>query len=95
MPQGISAVPGWFIKGIDEGIKDLDRVAAYLDDVIVYDPYPAVDVINIRSLVERLYKHNLKLSPSKAKLGATNADFLGHTISSSGVSPIVDKVAAL
>ena len=41
MPQGSSAAPGWSVKVINEVIKDLDRVAAYLDDVIVFDPEPA------------------------------------------------------
>ena len=94
-PQGSSALPGWFVKVINEVIKDLERVAAYLHDVIVFDPDPASHVDNIRALFQRLRKHNLKLSPPKAKLGATNADFLGHTISSAGVSPNADKVTAL
>ena len=95
MPQGSSASPGWFVKVINEVIKDLERVAAYFDDVIVFDPDPASHVDNIRALFQRLRKHNLKLSPAKAKLGATNADFLGHAISSAGVSPYADTVAAL
>ena len=95
MPQGSNATPGWLVKVINEVIKDLERVAAFLDDVIVFDPDPAAHVANIRSLFERLREYNLKLSPSKAKLGAIDADFLGYTISSSGVSPNADKVAAL
>ena len=95
MPQGSSASPGWFVKVINEVIKDLERVAAYFDDVIVFDPDPASHVDNIRALFQRLRKHNLKLSPAKAKLGATNADFLGHTISSTGVSPNAGKATAL
>ena len=95
IPQGSSTAPVWFVKVINEVIKGLDRVDAYLNDVIVFDPDPDTHVDNIRSLFERLRKHNLKLSPSKAKLGATDADFLGHTISSAGVSPNADMVAAL
>ena len=87
MPQGSNAAPGRFVKVINEAIKDLDRVAAYLDDVIVYDPGPAAHVASIRSLFERLRKNNLKLSPSKANLGATEADPLGYLIYSSGVVP--------
>ena len=40
-------------------------------------------------------RHGLKLSPAKAKIGATTADFLGHTITACGFSPNSDKVAAL
>ena len=43
----------------------------------------------------RLRKHNLKLSPSKATIGATDADFLGHTISPAGIMPNAQKVEAL
>ena len=95
MPQGSNAAPGRFVKVINEAIKDLDRVAAYLDDVIVYDPGPAAHVASIRSLFERLRKNNLKLSPSKANLGATEADPLGYLIYSSGVVPNAHKVTAL
>ena len=85
MPQGSSASPGWFVKVINEVIKGLERVAAYLDDIIVFDPTPSDHTANIRALFERLRKHRLKLSPAKAKIGATTADF----------SPNSDKVAAL
>ena len=95
MPQGSNAAPGWFVEVINEVIKYLDRVAASLDDGIVFDPDPTVQVANVHSLFEPLRKYNLIFSPAKAKLGATDADFLRHTISSSGVSPYPDKVAAL
>ena len=95
MPQGSSASPGWFVKVINEVTKGLEQVAAYLDDVIVFDSDPWTHVKTIRALLERLRKHNLKLSPSKARLGATDADFLGHSISPAGVRPNADKVSAL
>ena len=95
MPQGSSAAPGWFVKVINEIIKDLANVAAYLDDVIVFDSDPPAHILTIAGLFKKLRKHNLKLSPSKAKIGATDADFLGHTISPAGIRPNVSKVAAL
>ena len=60
MPQGSSASPGWFVKVINEVIKDLKQVAAYLDDVIVFDSDPIAHVQTIRSLFERLRQHNLE-----------------------------------
>ena len=63
MPQGSSASPGWFVKVINEVIKDLKQVAAYLDDVIVCDSDPIARVQTNRSLFERLRKHNLKFPP--------------------------------
>lgn len=95
MPQGSSATPGWFVKLINEVIKNLERVVAYLDDVLVFDPDPSTHINNTRALFERLRKHNLKLSPAKAKFGATKADFQGHTISPHSPSPIADQLTAL
>ena len=91
MPQGSSALPGWFIKVINEVIKGLKQVAAYLGDVIVFDSDPVAHVWTILSLSERLRKHNLKLSPSNARLGATEASFLGHSISPAGLRPNAEK----
>ena len=75
--------------------KDLKQVAAYLDDVIVFDSDPIEHVQMIRSLFERLRKRKLKLAPSKARLGATDANFLGHSISPAGLRPNVEEVSAL
>ena len=49
----------------------------------------------IRTLFERLRDYNHKLSPSNARLGATDAVFLGHSISPAGVRPNADKISAL
>ena len=78
-----------------EVIKSLEQVAAYLDDVIVFDSDPMAHVKAMCTLFERVRKHILKFSPSKACLGATDADFFGHSISLAGVRPNEDKISAL
>ena len=95
MPQGSSASPGWFVKVINEVIKGLAQVAAYLDDVIVFVSDPAAHAKTIRALFECLRKHNLKLPPPKAHLGGTDANFLGHSISPAGMRRNAGKVLAL
>ena len=76
-------------------MKDLANVAGYLDEVIVFDPDSSAHVLIITGLSNQLRKQNLKLSPSKVKISATDADFLGHTISPAGIRPDPSKVAAL
>ncbi|CAB1110163.1 unnamed protein product [Ectocarpus sp. CCAP 1310/34] len=93
MPQGSSAAPGWFCKVVNEAIKNLYGVASYLDDLIVFDDTPSTHVGTMRALFERLRTHNLKLMPPT--FGATEADFLGHTISPDGVRLNGAKVSAL
>ena len=93
------------MKVINEDTKGLEQVEAYLDDVIMFDLDlddvimfdldPSTHVKTVRALVERLRKHSLKLSPSKTILGATDADFLGHSISLAGGRLNTEKVSAL
>ncbi|CAB1107752.1 unnamed protein product [Ectocarpus sp. CCAP 1310/34] len=95
MPQGANASPSWFVKVINRVVHGLERVLAYLDDVICFDEEPLGHVLNLIEFFKRLRQYNLKLSPGKARVGATHANFLGHTISPGGVSPDGVKVRAL
>eukprot|EP00752_Nemacystus_decipiens_P017591 g15764.t1 len=95
MPQGAPQSPGWYMRVINEVIQNLERFLAYLDGVIVHYTDPASHIANLGVFFERLVLHNLKLSPGKTKIGATEADFLGHTICPDGVRPMADKVVAL
>ena len=56
---------------------------------------PIVHVQTIRLLFERLRKHHLTISPSKARLGATDSNVLGYSISPAGPRPNAEKVSAL
>ena len=95
MPQGSRASFGWFVKVINEVSKGLEQVAVDLDAVIVFDSDPTAHVKTIRAFFEHLRKNSLKLSLLKARLGATDADFLGHFISPVGVRPNAEKSSAL
>ena len=92
MSQGNSASPRWFVKDINEVIKGLEQVAAYCDKMI-FDSDRTAHVKTMRALFERLRNQNLKLITSKARLGATDANFLGF--SAVGVRPNADNVFAL
>ena len=63
--------------------------------MIVFDADPSLHVANIKDFFPRLRNRDLKRSPSKATIGTTDADFLGHTISPAGIMPNVQNVEAL
>lgn len=60
--------------------------------MFVFDDLPATYIGTIRTLSERLHKHNLKTTP-KATIGATEVKLLDHL--AHGVRPNGDKVVAL
>ena len=82
-------------QGYQRAHHGLTGVAAYLDDVIVFDADPSLHVAKVEEFFLRLRKHNLKVTPSKDTIGAMDADFLGHTISPAGIMPNVQNVEAL
>lgn len=87
MTQGGSGVPGWFVKVLNKVIKALFHVKTYLNNVIVPHLYPASHSYTIRELLLRLRQHHVKLSTAKSRLGASEAAFLGPTITPFGVKP--------
>ncbi|CAB1116631.1 unnamed protein product [Ectocarpus sp. CCAP 1310/34] len=74
----------WFVKVINRVVHGLERVLAYLDDVIYFDEEPLGHVLNRIGFFKRLRQYNLNLSPGKARVVATHANFLGHTIFPAG-----------
>ena len=93
--MGASQSSGWWMKVINEVIRHLEGVDAYLDDVVVYNGTPEEHVRSMREFFERLRRHKLKLSPPKSTIGTTHSNFLGHTITPSGTTPDAVKAAAL
>ena len=95
MPQGAATVPGCFQRLMQRVTDGLEHVLMYLDDAIAFDVTPLEHVRTLREFFSRLREHDLKLSPSKARLGATELDFLGHSISPAGLHPDTNKVRAM
>ncbi|PIK42074.1 Transposon Ty3-I Gag-Pol polyprotein [Apostichopus japonicus] len=46
-------------------------------------------------VIERLERHNLKLKPSKCQLFRKKVRYLGHVVSSEGISPDPEKIRAV
>ena len=77
---------------INEVNKGLPQVATCLEDVIVFDPDPKAHVKTMRALFERLRKHNLELSLSKLRLGATDEKKSGPPHFDRGYAQIRKKI---
>ena len=67
----------------------------YLDDVIVHAKSFQDQLERLRAVFTRLRAAGLKLSPTKCHLFQRSVTFLGHIVSSDGVSTYPEKVAAV
>jgi len=58
----------------------------YLDDVIIFGSTPEEHLERLGKVFQRVREANLKLKPSKCRLLQSAVSFLGHVVSSAGVS---------
>lgn len=97
MPFGLCGAPFTFQKMMCNILKEnlWKNVMVYLDDVIVYSKNMDEHIQQLRDIFNKIEKAHLKLSPDKCKFGVEEVKFLGHNISSKGISTDPDKIKAL
>ena len=58
----------------------------YIDDVLVFGVTEDDFILNLKQVFARFRKHKITLNPKKCKLGLSQVEYVGHTISHEGVS---------
>ena len=69
-----------------------DRCAQYVDDIGIAAHTPDELINNLELVFQQLNKAGLKLSMSKCEFGQKQIEYLGKTISSTGIAPIEKRV---
>lgn len=70
-------------------------VLVYIDDILIYSKTASEHLAHLRAVFDTLRQHTIFLKQKKCKFGLTKLKFLGHIVSSQGVSPDPDKVKAV
>ena len=86
-----------FSSGSSRVISGLNNVTLliYLDDIIVYSKTFKTHLENLKEILERLKEANLKLNPKKCKIFCKTVSFLGHQVSSEGISTENEKIRSV
>ena len=101
MPFGISLAPEEFERRLHEQLSGLDGVDILRDDILVagygetQEEAEANHDQNLRKLLDRARKVNLKLNRKKMNLKKQQVKFMGHMITKGGLKPDPDKVKAV
>lgn len=77
---------------MDEVCRDLDFVFCYIDDVQISSKNHEEHMEHLRIFFDRLKQYNLVVNIDKCEFGKPTITFLGHTISTNGISPLKKKV---
>jgi len=97
MPFGLCNAPATFERLIEKVLEGLlSRIClVYLDDVIIFASTFNEMLENLKKVFLRLNSVNLKVNSKKCILFAKDVKYLGHIISSGGVSTEPEMISAV
>ena len=97
MPFGLTNAPATFQRLIDKlfNKKRWPFVFTYLDDILIASKSTEEHFEHVSAVLTKLTEVGLRLRPEKCSFARTEIDYLGHTITPSGVKPNNGKVKAV
>ena len=70
-------------------------VVVFQDDILMGSPDDDSHLVVVQNVLDILKKSNLKIIRDKSEVLAPKIEFLGHTLSKEGITPIGSKIQAL
>ena len=95
MPFGLRNAAQTFQRFMDQVLPGVTSAYCYIDDVLIASSSPEQHLADLRTVFNRLAKHGIVINPNKCLFGVPEMDFLGHHISTDGITPLPDKVQAV
>ena len=97
MPFGLCNAPATFCRLMENVMSDIvwQKCLVYLDDVIAFGRTMEETIENLKAVLIRVKKNNLKLKASKCFLFRRKVEYLGHEVSGKGIRPSPQKIVTL
>jgi hypothetical protein len=94
MSFGLTNAPAYFMYLMNSVfMQELDKfVVVFIDDILIYSKNPEDHTKHLHVVLQRLRDHHLYAKFSKCEFWLDTVKFLGHTISSDGISVDPSKV---
>ena len=93
--MGLQGSPSSFAKLMDHVMRGVQDQLTFIDDMLVHSPTIDRHMVALENVLLRLRKYNLKLNIDKSIFAAEEVQYLGFTVSGTGVSPSTDKLEAI
>ena len=97
MPFGLTSAPATFQRVMQDTLRGLqwDICLVYLDDILIFSKDFDEHLERLGQVFDRLKTAGFTLKPSKCHFFRREVEYLGHIVSSSGISPNPKKVKAV
>jgi len=84
-----------FQRYMDRVLASLHFVFVYLDDIIIGSRSPAEHWAHLEAVFQRLHEAQLVINREKCVFGVPQLDFLGHSVSAQGTTPLASPLEAI
>ena len=95
LPFGLISAQYVFQKKVDQTFEDLPGVIAIADDIVVFGKTEAEHDKHLDDVMKRTQQVGLCLNPDKCVVKSDRIKFFGNYLSSNGLEPDPDKIAAI
>nr|CAX83701.1 pol polyprotei [Schistosoma japonicum] len=92
MPFGLRNAAQTFQRFMDNLLRDMPFAQGYIDDLLIASPDLKSHEQHVRAVLGRLNQNGMNIHQSKCVFGVETLEFLGHTISPEGITPIKQEV---
>ena len=92
MSFGLRNAAQTFQRFMDQVLRGLDFCYVYIDDVLIASHTPEEHNVHLCLALQRFQQYGILINPAKCVFGASELHFLGHHVTSSGVSPLPQQV---
>ena len=95
VPYGLASASSLFQRMMHTISKDVNGVCYFQDDILIHANSQTEHDQILRIVLSKLRHHGLIVNKDKCKFGQTSVDYLGHTITTDGITPKEDLVRAI
>ena len=93
---GLTDMPATFQKTINKTLGGISSLFAFLDDILVITKGSIRDhEKELDKILKKLNNEGIAINLQKAEVAKTNIEWLGFTITPSGITPLITKTEAI
>ncbi|KAG0436724.1 Retrovirus-related Pol polyprotein from transposon opus [Dictyocoela muelleri] len=92
MPFGLTNAPYTFQKAVNKTLEGIENTYYYIDDILIASKDIEAHYYDVKSVLDRLEKHNFGINFNKCQFEQKEIEFLGHIISPDGIKLSISKV---
>lgn len=92
---GLTCAPEMFQKTMEKILITCKGVVVFIDDIVIFGKDEIEHEENLQKVLTALKEHGVLLNETKCVYRVKSIEFLGHTLSNSGIKPLSRHVTAV